>query len=133
MTAIADHAFLVIERNGIQGTQANAADMFKKRFKVDLTKVDADGFVEKTEIVDLLNIADPDDLNRDGKTTFDVPFVTIESVLRLDSRPLLVIDDDNYPGHGGRTTNGPDRTEFLRVGLDRTLAVAAVPEPEPMH
>jgi hypothetical protein len=129
MTAINDHEFLVIERNGIQGTNPNAADMFKKIFKIDIDKVDARGFAEKTEVVDLLNIADPDDLNRDGKLTFDFPFVTIEDVLILDANTLLVINDNNYPGNGGRTLVGPDSTEFIKIHLDSALDVAAVPEP----
>jgi hypothetical protein len=130
MTAINDHEFLVIERNGIQGTDANAADGFKKIFKIDIADIDADGFAKKTEIVDLLHIADPYDLNQDGKTTFDFPFVTIEDVLILDANTLLVINDNNYPGNGGRTRVGPDSTEFIRIGLDAPLNIAAaVPEP----
>jgi hypothetical protein len=130
MTAINDHEFLVIERNGIQGTQPNAADMFKKVYKIDLSKVDANGFAEKVEVVDLLDIADPNDLNGDGRLTFDFPFVTIEDVLIVDANTLLVINDNNYPGNGGRTTVGPDNTEFILVSLDQRLAVAPIPEPE---
>ncbi|MFN6996150.1 MAG: esterase-like activity of phytase family protein [Aquincola tertiaricarbonis] len=129
MTAINDHEFLVIERNGIQGTSPNAGDMFKKIFKIDLNKVDADGFAEKTLVVDLLDIADPNDLNRDGKTSFDFPFVTIEDVLILDANTLLVINDNNYPGNGGRTLVGPDSTEFIQIRLDTALNVSPVPEP----
>jgi hypothetical protein len=130
MTAINDHEFLVIERNGIQGTDANAADGFKKIFKIDIADLDADGFAKKTELVDLLNIYDPNDLNLDGKTRFDFPFVTIEDVLILDANTLLVINDNNYPGNGGRTRVGPDSTEFIRISLDAPLNVAVVPEPE---
>lgn len=129
MTAINDHEFLVIERNGIQGTDSNAADGFKKIFKIDIAVVDAEGFAKKTEVVDLLHIADPDDLNRDGKTTFDFPFVTIEDVLILDANTVLVINDNNYPGNGGRTRVGPDSTEFIKITLDTALNVSAVPEP----
>ena len=121
MTAINDHEFLVIERNGIQGTQPNAADMFKKIYRIDLRLLDADGFVRKTEVVDLLKIADPNDLDGDGRTTFDFPFVTIEDVLPLDERTLLVINDNNFPGNGGRTTTAPDATEFILVRLDEPL------------
>lgn len=130
MTAINDHEFLVIERNGIQGTNPNAADGYKKIFKIDISQIDADGFAAKSEVVDLLNLFDPNDLNLDGKTRFDFPFVTIEDVLILDANTLLVINDNNYPGNGGRTLNGPDSTEFIQIRLDQTLAVAAVPEPE---
>ena len=127
MTAINDHEFLVIERNGIQGTQPNAADMFKKIYKIDLRKVGADGFVQKTEVVDLLKIADPYDLDADGRTTFDFPFVTIEDVLPVDERTLLVINDNNFPGNGGRTTTAPDATEFILVRLDEPLKLQPRP------
>ncbi|MEF7615043.1 esterase-like activity of phytase family protein [Aquincola sp. MAHUQ-54] len=127
MTAINDHEFLVIERNGLQ--DAANPGIFKKVFKIDLSKVDANGFAEKTLVVDLMDIADPDDLNGDGKTKFDFPFVTIEDVLILDTNTLLVINDNNYPGNGGRNLAGPDATEFIQIRLDTPLDVSPVPEP----
>ena len=36
-------------------------------------------------MIDLMNIADPDDLNGDGKTMFTFPYVTIEDLLILDA------------------------------------------------
>lgn len=120
MTAVNDHEFLVIERNG--GTATTALAPFKKIFKIDLKKVDAEGFVKKTELVDLMNIADPHDLNGDGSTRFTFPYVTIEDVLVLDARTLLVINDNNYPGGGGRALTS-DNTEFLRIRLDERLDV----------
>jgi hypothetical protein len=100
MTAISDHEFLVIERNG--GTATNGTTPFKKIFKIDINQLDGGGNVLKSEIVDLMNIADPNDLNGDGSTVFTFPYVTIEDVLVLDSNTLLVINDNNYPGTGGR-------------------------------
>lgn len=76
--------FLVIERDGKQGAEAS----FKQIFKIDLSKIDANGFVQKTAVVDLLNIADPQDLNGDGQTSFSFPFVTIENVLVLDQNTI---------------------------------------------
>ena len=122
MTAIDDHRFLVIERNGVTATSASGTP-FKKIYKIDMNVVDSNGFVQKTELVDLMNIADPADLNGDGSTTFTFPFVTIEDVLVLDANTLLVINDNNFPGGGGRTL-ASDNTEFLRIGL-------ANPVPEP--
>jgi hypothetical protein len=122
MTAINDHEFLVIERNGVTGTSASGTP-FKKIFKIDMSVLDAGGFAKKTEVVDLMNIADPDDLNGDGSTTFTFPFVTIEDVLVLDAHTLLVVNDNNFPGGGGRAL-GSDNTEFLRINL-------ANPVPEP--
>lgn len=122
MTAINDHEFLIIERNGVTATSASGTP-FKKIFRIDINKVDAQGYVAKSEAVDLMNIADPNDLNGDGLTTFTFPFVTIESVLVLDENTLLVANDNNYPGVGGRNL-GSDNTEFLRIHL-----TSPVPEP----
>ncbi len=115
MTAISDTAFLVIERNGATATTTNGDTPFKKIFKVDLTQRDANGRLEKTEIVDLMNIADPDDLNGDGSTVFTFPYVTIESVVILDGDTLLVVNDNNFPGTGGRLLGVSDPIEFLRI------------------
>jgi hypothetical protein len=121
MTAIDDHRFLVIERNNATATSGTP---FKKIFIADTTGVADGGFVKKTELVDLMNIADPDDLNGDGSTTFTFPYVTIEDVLILDSNTLLVINDNNFPYGGGRALQSDD-TEFLKISLANP-----VPEPE---
>nr|WP_016949599.1 esterase-like activity of phytase family protein [Anabaena sp. PCC 7108] len=119
MTVINDNEYLVIERDNGQGADAK----FKKIFKVDLSKTDANGVVEKQEVVDLLNIQDPNDLNGDGKTTFDFPFVTIEDVLVVDQNTILVANDNNYPFSVGR---GPDidNNEIIQLKLDQPLNVA---------
>lgn len=126
MTAINDHEFIVIERNGATATSGGTP--FKKLFKIDLNQVGADGTVQKTELVDLMAIADPNDLNGDGSTTFTFPYVTIENVHVIDANTLLVVNDNNFPGGGGRTL-ASDGTEFLKIHLDQALNVSAVPEP----
>jgi glycerophosphoryl diester phosphodiesterase len=125
-TPINDKEFLVIERDGEQGDSAQ----FKKIFKIDISKVDAKGFVEKVELVDLLNIQDPNDLNGDGKTTFDFPFVTIENVLIVDKNTILVANDNNYPFSTGRPGNDPqnpviDNNEIILLKLDQPLNLAS--------
>ena len=127
-TAVSDTKFLVIERDGRQGDPtipefANPAQ-FKKIFMIDLSQLDGNGFAKKTEVLDLMNIADPHDLNGDGKTTFNFPFVTIEDVLVVDPNTLLVINDNNYPGSSGRAFGLSDNNEFILVSL-------AQPVPEP--
>jgi hypothetical protein len=117
MTAIDEHRFLVIERNG---STATSGTPFKKIFIADIKRVANGGFAKKTELVNLMNIQDPHDLNADGNTLFTFPFTTIESVLILDARTLLVINDNNYPGAGGRDLNS-DNTEFLKLRLDTPL------------
>jgi hypothetical protein len=62
-------------------------------------------------------------LNGDGSTTFTFPFVTIERVLHLNRTTLLVINDNNYPGTGGRDANS-DNSEFIKIQLDTPLDLA---------
>jgi len=120
-TAVNDHEFIVIERNGNTATTEGAP--YKKLYLADISKVDANGFVAKTELVDLLNIADPHDLNGDGEAVFTFPYTTIEDVLIVDPTTLLVINDNNFPGNGGRTKTAPDTNEFLLIDLDEPLSV----------
>jgi hypothetical protein len=119
MTAVDDHRFIVIERNGATATTAGAVP-FKKLFLIDIEGVPAGGTVRKTELVDLMHIADPDDLDQDGRTEFDLPYVTIEDVLVLDDRTLLVANDNNFPYGGGRKPAADD-TEIIRVRLPKPL------------
>jgi glycerophosphoryl diester phosphodiesterase len=115
-TPINETEFLVIERDG--GEAENAE--FKKIFKIDLSQIDADGFVAKEEVVDLLNIEDPNDLNNDGETTYRMPFVTIEDVLVIDENTILVANDNNYPFSMGRPPK-IDNNEVVLIELDEPL------------
>jgi hypothetical protein len=128
MTAIDDTRFLVIERDARQGDPTIPAftspAQFKKIYMIDIADVDAQGFARKTEVLDLMNISDPHDLNGDGKTTFNFPFVTIEDVLIIDQNTLLVLNDNNYPGSSGRAFGVSDNNEFILVSLSQP-----VPEP----
>jgi hypothetical protein len=118
MVAVDDSRYIVIERNG--GTLTNGTTPFKKLFLIDLGGVANGGTVVKQELVNLMNIADPDDLNGDGSTIFGLPYVTIENVLVLDRRTLLVVNDNNFPYGGGRALES-DATEFIRIRLPQPL------------
>ena len=50
----------------------------KKIYRVDFEQLDAEGFLKKIEVADLLDIEDPHDLNRGGSQNFTFPFWTIE-------------------------------------------------------
>jgi hypothetical protein len=114
-TAVSDRVFLVIERDNFQG----AAALFKKIFVVSLDEVDANGFLVKQEVADLLNLRDPYRLASHG--TFRFPFQTIEAVVPLSQRELGVLNDNNYPFSDGRTPGQPDPNEFILITLDRPL------------
>ncbi len=125
MTALDDRRFLVIERDGGSGASAR----FKNVFMIDFDQVDQNGRLIKKSVLDLLNIADPNDLNQDGSTGFTFPFVTIESIMAIDAQTLLLVNDNNFPGGGGRGAGVADNNEFILVRLDAPL-IGAVPELE---
>lgn len=74
-----------------------------------MTSIVARTVVAKEEVADLLDIANPDRLGGFGPT-FRFPFVTTEDVLVLDERTLLVLNDNNYDGTGGRGEGSKTRT-----------------------
>ncbi|MDP0490347.1 MAG: esterase-like activity of phytase family protein [Verrucomicrobiota bacterium JB023] len=117
-TPINAHEFLVIERDGGQGDAA----AFKRVYKVDIANTSELGFFEKELVVDLLDIADPEDLNQDGEMVFTFPFVTIEDVLVLDENTIIVANDNNFPFSVGR---GPDidNNEIILIDLPGTMDV----------
>jgi hypothetical protein len=140
MTAINDHEFIVIERDNGQGNASNPVfanpAKSKKLYKIDISKIDSEGFVEKKLLADLLNIPDPKGLGGTGTTNgvFTFPFVTIEDVLPIDNRTLLVMNDNNYPFSAGRTPGQSDGSEFVLLRLDQPLMLqprkqASTPEP----
>jgi hypothetical protein len=116
ITPINDHEFIVIERDGTEGSELG----FKKLFKVDINQIDANGFVVKTEIANLMSIDDPNDLNKDGKLTYSMPFVTIENALVLDETSVLVANDNNYPFSKGRPP-AIDNNEMVVIKLSTPL------------
>jgi hypothetical protein len=121
MTMINRHQALILERDERQGRDAR----FKRVYLIDLDVVDADGYVSKTLLVDLLRIPDPD--NRGGKDTvngvFSMPFLTIESVAVIDAFTILVVNDNNFPFTTARAPGVPDDSEFVLIRLDRALAL----------
>jgi len=119
MVAVDDRRFVVLERNGSTATAPNPAP-FKKIYLIDIEDVVDGGTVRKLELVDLMNLADPHDLNGDGGLTFKFPYVTIENVLVLNPRTLLVVNDNNFPYGGGREL-ASDNTELLRIRLPVSL------------
>jgi len=54
-----------------------------------------------------------------------VPFVTIEDVLVVDENTILVANDNNYPGSGGRSQNQTPN-EVLLMKLDQPLTLTRV-------
>jgi glycerophosphoryl diester phosphodiesterase len=118
LTQLDEHRLLMIERDPFAGPAA----AFKRIFVLDLRDAGADGLLPKREVLDLLDIGDPNLISlppRPGDfglgNPFRFPFETIESVLPLDAERLLVINDNNYPFSAGRNPSRPDDDEFVVV------------------
>jgi len=125
LTAVNERLHMVIERDNAQGPAAQ----FKRIYLVDFNQVDAEGFVSKSLLVDLLGIPDPDDLGGLGGGVYRMPFVTIEDVVMVDPRTILVINDNNFPFSAGREPGVPDNSEFALIRFDEPIGGSTVPEP----
>ncbi|MCX7850817.1 esterase-like activity of phytase family protein [Thermus sp.] len=118
IVAVNEEEYLVIERDSRQGDEAR----FKRVYLVNLKRKDAQGFVSKELLVDLLNLRDPRGLapfSRGGAYRF--PYFTIEAVLPLDGETLLLVNDNNYPATGGRGAGVKDPNEFIWIRLAKPL------------
>jgi hypothetical protein len=122
---------LVIERDNGEGDAALACEgaarsdcfnvpaRFKRVYKIDLSTLDAQGFVRKLAYVDLLNIADPKGLARlgarDGRFSF--PHWCIEGVDLVDADRIVVLNDNNLTVSAAREfgKNEPNEMIMLRV------------------
>lgn len=112
------HQALVIERDNSQGSAA----AFKRIYLVDLSDKDRDGYVEKTLLVDLMDVRNPRRLGGFGET-FTFPYVTIEDVEIIDAQTIAVMNDNNFSAMGGRGADVPDVNEYLEIRLGEPLKV----------
>ena len=122
MTALDEHRFVLIERDDFQGADAKV----KKIYLIDLRRVDAQGFLEKRLVLDLLDIADPNGISlpaRPGEfgvgNPFSFPLQSVESLEVLGGERLLIANDNNYPFSDGRWIgrDKPDDVEMIIVNV----------------
>jgi hypothetical protein len=120
MTAVDQQRFVLIERDDAQGADARQ----KKVYLIDLRRTDAEGFLEKRLVLDLLSIRDPDEISlppRPGEfgvgDPFSFPLQSVESLEVLGGERLLIANDNNYPSSDGRwiARDRPDDTELIVV------------------
>lgn len=112
------HELLVVERDTAAGPNAR----FKAVFKVDLKDRDKDGYVDKDLLVNLLAVPDPNNVGGFG-AYFPFPFETIEDLAVIDDHTIAVMNDNNFPNAGGRSTTAPDPDEYIEVRVDQPLQV----------
>jgi hypothetical protein len=128
---------LVIERDNGAGTvdkacadpKAPTPDCFavgskvKRVYKIEMTDENAGKAVRKIGYIDLLKIADPDNKKRQGggEGFYDMPFVTIENVDRVDDTHIIVGNDNNLPFSAGRSLDKADDNEFVLLEVGELL------------
>jgi hypothetical protein len=119
--AVNRHQYLTIERDNGSGPTA----AFKRIYLVDDRDRDHDGRLDKTLLVDLLDLANPGHLGGPAAASdpFTFPYVTIEDVEIVDADTIAVLNDNNYPGTGGRGTGVKDVDEYLEIDLPKKLDV----------
>jgi hypothetical protein len=114
--AIDRNRFLIIERDGGQGATA----VIKRLYIADTRDRDRDGLLDKTLLVDLMNIANPRKVGGFG-ATFTFPFQTIEDVVILNEKTVAVLNDNNFPFSSGRTAGVADNNEWITIELPSSL------------
>ncbi|MCZ4089746.1 esterase-like activity of phytase family protein [Sinorhizobium psoraleae] len=128
---------LVIERDNGAGTVEKACadpkdpkpDCFavgsklKRLYKIEMTDENAGKAVRKIGYIDLLKIADPENRKRQGGGDgyYDMPFVTIENVDRVDDAHIIVGNDNNLPFSAGRAIDKADDNEFVLLEVGEFL------------
>jgi len=121
-----DSTGLVIERDGTQG------DLFGYKTVHTITLQGDGEMVGKKLLVNLLSIANPDDLgmvlSQEGDVGLDegifaFPFVTIEDIVVLGDNQIGVLNDNNFPFSIGRHVGAglPDDNEFIVIDLPKAL------------
>ena len=103
--------------------------MLKRVVLVDMADVDPEGFVRRIGHIDLMAIADPDgvarletDAARDLAGVFTFPFFTIEDVMLVDDRHILVANDNNLPFSSGRELDAAAANEVILLEVAEFLA-----------
>jgi hypothetical protein len=123
-----DATALVIERDNGAGTKDKACadpkqpkpDCFeapaelKRIYKIEFNDANAGKAVRKIGYIDLMHIEDPHNEKKQGGGTgfYDMPFVTIENVDRVDATHIVVGNDNNLPFSAGRAVDKADDNEF---------------------
>lgn len=122
VTNVDQNRLLVVERDSQEG----AAAAFKRVYLVDLRVLDANGYLVKQQVADLLAIEDPAGVSLPERhpgdfglgNPFKFPFATVEALLPLDRERLLVLNDNNYPYGKGRNPDFIDDNESIVVRID---------------
>ena len=133
---IDDSTGLIIERDNGEGTPEQAcpagekrADCFhdlpkfKRVYKVEMNDANVGGFLRKIAYIDLLDIKDPKRLARKplSNGVLQFPFFTIENVDIVDSKHIVVGNDNNLPFSSSRDPKQADDNELVLLEVEEFL------------
>ena len=93
---------------------------FKRVYKIDFSQADAAGFVRKVAYIDLTKIANPQRLAKIGpnEASFALPHLGPEGLTIVDSKHIVLVNDNNFPYSSGRTIGKPDDNEFTLINIE---------------
>jgi tetratricopeptide (TPR) repeat protein len=96
---------------------------FKRIYRIDLARADAEGFVRKIAYIDLTRIANPKGLARLGpnEARFSMPHLGPEGLAIVDATHIVVVNDNNFPYSSGRTIGRPDDNELVLLDIGALL------------
>lgn len=120
MWALDSHRLAVIERDGGRGLTAT----FRGVYLVDVRNSNSAGFLEKTLVLDLTRIPDPDLVSLPAIHTGDLglgdPFwvmcESVEAIHLIAGNHLMIGCDNNFP-NTGRNPALADDNEFIVVDV----------------
>ena len=117
MAAVDEHV-VALERDDFEGTKARR----KRLFVAELGRTDSHGALVKRQVVDLLDLADPDEISAPARhgdfgigARFRMPYRHIEAVLPLSDHRVVVVNDTNLGSSHGRNHGRPDDSDFVVV------------------
>jgi len=92
---------------------------FKRIYKIDMSQIDADGFVKKVAYIDLTRIANPNAKAHlgDNAAVFALPHLGPEGLTVVDAEHIVVVNDNNFPYSSGRTLGQPDHNELTLLNV----------------
>lgn len=108
--AVSKTQLLVIERDDFEGANARV----KRVVRLDLDQTDAQGFVRKTQVLDLMRIRDPLNIGKLGDP-FTYPIQSLETIVPVSDDQLFVVNDNNFPDSNGRILGKSDDVEAILV------------------
>jgi hypothetical protein len=95
----------------------------KRIYKIDLSQANADGVVKKIAYIDLTKISNPKRLAKRGpnEANFVLPHLGPEGITVVDSKHIVVVNDNNFPYSSGREIGKPDDNELTLLDISALM------------